>query len=73
MTLLNRFLKLLEWLEAGQDVIAFLTDSMGLSAVLALCLYFPIQSLGCDAVSAATLSCTAALTLFCLLEKPEFH
>jgi len=73
MTLLSRFLKLLEWLEAGQEVVNFLTDSIGLSAVLALCLYFPIQSLGCDAASAMALSCTAALTLFCLLEQPEFH
>lgn len=73
MTLLNRFLKLLEWLEAGQDLVNFLTDSTGLCAVLALCFYFPIQALGSDAASAATLSCTAALTLFCLLEQPDFH
>ncbi len=46
MTLLNRFLKLLEWLEAGQDAVNFLTDSTGLSAVLALCLYFPIHLIG---------------------------
>ena len=73
MTLLSRFLKLLEWLEAGQDVVNFLTDSIGLSAVFALCLYWPIQSLGCDVPSAMALSCTAALTLFCLLEQPDFQ
>ncbi|MGD1853405.1 MAG: hypothetical protein ACFB2W_04070 [Leptolyngbyaceae cyanobacterium] len=72
MTLLNRFLRLLEFLEAGQDVFEFLTAPIGLSGVLAICLYFPMQSLGCDASAAATLACTAALTLFCLLEKPEF-
>lgn len=72
MTLLDRFLRLLEFLEAAQDVVEFLTDPIGLSGVLAICLYFPIQSLGCDVSAAATLSCTAALTFFCLVEKPKF-
>ncbi|MEM1251482.1 MAG: hypothetical protein AAGI69_03535 [Cyanobacteria bacterium P01_H01_bin.21] len=72
MTLLNRFLKLLEFLEAAQSAFEFLTDPVGLSGVLAICLYFPMQSLGCDAAAAATLSCTAALTFFCLVEKPDF-
>ncbi|MEM9904652.1 MAG: hypothetical protein AAF921_06485 [Cyanobacteria bacterium P01_D01_bin.44] len=72
MTILDQFLKLLKFLEAGQDVFEFLTHPMGLSAVLAVCLYFPIQILGCDAPSAAALSCTVALTLFCLLERPDF-
>ncbi|MEL6138152.1 MAG: hypothetical protein AAFQ61_05890 [Cyanobacteria bacterium J06626_23] len=72
MTLLNRFLQLLKWLESGQEAVAFLTDSLGLSAMLAICLYGPIQVLGCDMPSAIALSCTAALTLFCLLENPDF-
>lgn len=72
MTLLDRFLKILEFLEAAQEAFDFLTDPIGLSGVLAICLYFPIQALGCDASAAATLACTAALTFFCLVEKPEF-
>lgn len=72
MTLLNRFLKLLEFLETAQGTFEFLTDPIGLSGVLAICLYFPMQSLGCDASAAATLACTAALTFFCLVEKPKF-
>lgn len=72
MTLLDRFLKLLEFLEAAQDAFEFFTDPIGLSGILAICLYFPIQTLGCDASAAATLACTAALTFFCLVEKPEF-
>lgn len=72
MTLLNRFLKFLEWIETTQEVFDFLSQSTGLSVILALCLYFPIQVLGCDAPTAATLSCTVALTLFCLLERPDF-
>ncbi|MBE9059926.1 hypothetical protein [cf. Phormidesmis sp. LEGE 11477] len=72
MTLLRRFLKLLEWLESTQDFFEFLGQPTGLSASAALLLYFPIQALGCDSFSATTLSCTIALTLFCLLERPEF-
>ncbi|MEM9266495.1 MAG: hypothetical protein AAGA46_13300 [Cyanobacteria bacterium P01_F01_bin.13] len=73
MTLLNRFLRLLEVLEAAQEVFEFFTDPIGLAGVLAICLYFPIQALGCDASAAATLACTAALTFFCLVvEKPDF-
>ncbi|MEO0457668.1 MAG: hypothetical protein AAF152_13975 [Cyanobacteria bacterium P01_A01_bin.114] len=69
MAILNQFLKLLEFLE---EALEFLTHPMGLSAALAICLYFPIQILGCDAPSAGMLACTAALTLFCLIERPDF-
>lgn len=72
MTLLDRFLKLLEFLETAQDVFEFLTHPMGLSGVLAICLYFPMQALGSDIPAAAALACTAALTCFCLIEKPDF-
>jgi hypothetical protein len=72
MTLLSQFLKLLEFLETAQESLEFLTQPIGLSGVLAICLYFPIQTLGCDAPSAATIACTAALTLYCLLEHPDF-
>lgn len=74
MTLLSQFLKLLEWLEAGQDFVQFLSQPTGFSAAIALCLFFPIQILGdTSSLTAATLSCTTALALFCLLEeKPTF-
>ncbi|MBE9076585.1 hypothetical protein IQ241_04620 [Romeria aff. gracilis LEGE 07310] len=72
MSILNQFLKFLEWLEAAQTIFDFLTHPIGLSAVLAVCFYFPMQILGCDAPTAATLSCTTALTMFCLLERPDF-
>lgn len=72
MTFLNRFLKLLEFLETTQEVFEFLTTPVGLSGVLAICLYFPIQFLGCDPSAAATLACTVALTFFCLVEQPKF-
>ena len=72
MTILRRFIKLLEWVESTQDFVHFLSQPTGLSATAALCLYFPIQILGCDSISSATLSCTIALTLFCLLERPKF-
>ena len=72
MTLLRRFLKFLEWLESAQDFFHFLTQPVGISAVTALLLYCPIQLLGCDSLAAATLACSVAMTLFCLLERPEF-
>ena len=72
MTILNQFLRVLELLEASQDLFEFLTDPMGLSGVTAVCLYFPMMSLGCDGPSAMTLSSTAALTMYCLLKRPEF-
>ncbi|MEL6937845.1 MAG: hypothetical protein AAFO84_01485 [Cyanobacteria bacterium J06598_1] len=73
MTLLSRFLKFLEWLDSLQAFFHFLSQPTGISAAAALLLYFPIQLLGCDSFSATTLSCTVALTLFCLLEeRPTF-
>lgn len=72
MSILNQFLKFLEWLEAAQTIFDFFIHPIGLSAVLAVCLYFSMQALGCDALTAATLSCTTALTMFCLLEQPDF-
>ncbi|MGC1307060.1 MAG: hypothetical protein WA885_07510 [Phormidesmis sp.] len=72
MTILSRFLKLLEWLETTQGFFHFLSEPVGLSAATALCLYFPIQQLGCDSFSATTLSCTVALAVFCLLGRPKF-
>jgi len=73
MALLNQFLKLLEWLETAQEFFFFLGQPVGYSMATALCLFFPIQILGnCDSLTAATLSSTAALTLFCLSEKPTF-
>ena len=73
MAILNQFIKLLEWLETVREFLFFLSQPVGLSLVSALCLFFPIQILGnCDSLTAATLSSTAALALFCLLEEPSF-
>ncbi|MEM6451124.1 MAG: hypothetical protein AAF703_12500 [Cyanobacteria bacterium P01_D01_bin.105] len=73
MTILNQFMKLLECLEVAQEFILFLMQPAGLTVLVALCLFFSIQILyGCDSFTAATLSGTAALTLFCLLEEPDF-
>lgn len=72
MTLLSRFLKLLEWLETAQDFFHFIHQPVGLFAAAALCFYFPVQQWGCDSLSAATLSCTIALAVFCVVERPRF-
>lgn len=73
MTLLSRFLEFLKWLENAQDFFHFLSQPTGFCGAIALLLYCPIQLLGCDQLSATTLSCTIALALFCLLERrPDF-
>ena len=73
MAILSQFIKLLEWLETVREFLLFLSQPVGFSLVSALCLFFPIQILGgCDSFTAATLSSTAALALFCLLEEPSF-
>lgn len=73
MTLLSQFLGFLEWIEKAQAFFHFLSQPVGFCSAIAVCLYFPIHLLGCDQLSATTLSCTVALTLFCLLEQqPTF-
>ena len=72
MPLLTKLLQFLEFLESLQDFLEFLTTSTGLAALLWIILYFPLQILGCDPTSAAILSSTSALSLYCLLERPDF-
>ncbi|KPQ35063.1 MAG: hypothetical protein HLUCCA11_11635 [Phormidesmis priestleyi Ana] len=61
MAILNRFMKLLEWLETTRDFFYFLGQPIGISATTALFLYFSIQLWGCDSLLAVTLSCVGAL------------
>ena len=72
MAILRRFIQFLEWLETAQDFVHFLFQPLGLSIMIALLLYYPIQALGCDALSAAALSSVLLLTCCCLLERPDF-
>lgn len=69
MAILNRFVQFLEWIEKGQDFIYFLSQPIGLSIVTALFLYFPLQLMGCDRLSATTFSSIAALTVFYAKER----
>ena len=72
MTLLAKFLRLLEWLEAAQDVFEFLLHPLGISAIAGASVYFVLPRFGCDTVSAITLASAAALALYCTLERPRF-
>ena len=72
MPLLARLLQFLEFLESLQEFLFFLTTPTGLSALLWVILYFPLQILGCDTPSAAILASTSALSLYCLLVRPDF-
>ena len=72
MQLLARLLQFLEFLESLQNFLEFLITPTGLAALLWIILYFPLQILGCDTPTAAILSSTSALSLYCLLERPDF-
>ena len=73
MSILSQFIRLLEWLENLKEFCLFLIRPTGLCVIVTLYLFFSVQVLyGCDTLTAATLSSTAALTLFCILEKPNF-
>ncbi|NER82449.1 MAG: hypothetical protein F6K42_23375, partial [Leptolyngbya sp. SIO1D8] len=62
MALLNRFLRLLEWLEQATDVIEFLTTPAGIAIAACLLSYQALLLAGCDSPTAAILASTAALT-----------
>ena len=69
MTLLSKFLKLLKFLEASQEVFSFLMSPVGLSTMLALGLYFPSQIIGCcDIPTAALTSAGCGFGLYLLIE-----
>ena len=72
MQLLTRLLQFLEFLESLREFLEFLTTPTGLAAMLWVILYLPLQILGCDPPSAAILSSVSALSLYCLLERPDF-
>ncbi|MEM9163160.1 MAG: hypothetical protein AAGC54_08830 [Cyanobacteria bacterium P01_F01_bin.4] len=72
MTILAKFLRLLEWLEASQSLLAFLLHPFGISGIVGVYVYLLIDCLGCVSAAAATLSGTVALTFYCLLERPKF-
>ncbi|MEM9907084.1 MAG: hypothetical protein AAF921_18875 [Cyanobacteria bacterium P01_D01_bin.44] len=72
MTILAKFLRLLEWLEASQSLFAFLLHPLGISGIVGVYAYLLIDWLGCAPAAAATLSSTVALTFYCLLERPKF-
>ncbi|MEO0457620.1 MAG: hypothetical protein AAF152_13720 [Cyanobacteria bacterium P01_A01_bin.114] len=71
MSLLAKFLHFLEWVETTQAIFEFLTQPTGLATTVALCLYAPLQILGCDALSAATLASALGLCLYHLGQQPE--
>lgn len=72
MALLNRFLRLLELLEQTAELGEFLTTPAGLALIICWLSYQGLVLTGCDAPSAAVLASTAALTLHCGLNRPEF-
>jgi hypothetical protein len=72
VAILNRFLRLLKLLEDLADFGEFLTTSTGTAFVFCLLSYQALALMGCDATAAAILASTAALTLHCTLNRPNF-
>lgn len=75
MALLNKFLRLLEFIECFcadlADYGVWLTSSLGL--VIGLCLlgYASLLVIDCTAPTAALLASVAALALHCVIQEPE--
>lgn len=72
MTLLARLLQFLRFLEHLLEFLDFLTTPIGLVALTGLGLYFPLCVLGLDAPTASTVAGSVALTLSCILIRPDF-
>ncbi|HEY9879865.1 MAG TPA: hypothetical protein V6D29_15530 [Leptolyngbyaceae cyanobacterium] len=72
MTLLARLLQFLRFLEQLSDFLDFLTTPIGLVALTGLGVYFPLCALGLDASTATTVAGSVALTLSCILIRPDF-
>ncbi|HEY9878421.1 MAG TPA: hypothetical protein V6D29_08195 [Leptolyngbyaceae cyanobacterium] len=72
MTLLARLLQFLRFLEHLSEFLEFLTTPIGLVAATGLVVYFPLCVLGLDAPTATTIAGSIALTLSCILIRPDF-
>ncbi|MEY3299552.1 MAG: hypothetical protein RLZZ597_2812 [Cyanobacteriota bacterium] len=71
MTLLARFLQLLQFLEESLEFLDFLATPFGQIASLGILLYGGLVVVGSDASTAATLAGSVALGLSCLLTRPR--
>lgn len=72
MAILSRFLRLLKLLEDLAEFGAFLTTPAGTTLVFCWLSYQALALMGCDATSAVVLASTAALTLHCTMNRPNF-
>ena len=71
MAILNRFLRLLERLEAAADAAEFLASPVGLASIFCLLSYQVFLLVGCDVPTAAILASATGLTLHCTFNHPE--
>jgi cation transport ATPase len=72
MSLLAHLLQFLRFLETLLEFLEFLTTPIGLVALAGLIVYCPLCVLGLDAPTAMTVAGSVALTLSCILIRPEF-
>lgn len=71
LTILSRFLRLLEFLEDITNFFAFLGASKGITAVVCLCSYSLLVWGRCDSPTAAILATAIAMTAYSLVEQPN--
>jgi len=72
VAILNRFLRLLKLLEELAELGDFLVTPTGTTFIFCLLSYQALALMGCDITAAAILASTAALTLHCTINRPNF-
>ncbi|RZM82002.1 hypothetical protein [Leptolyngbya iicbica] len=72
MAILNRLLHFLKLLEELVEFGEFLTTPLGSTGVFCLLSYQAFALMGCDVTTATILASTAALTLYCTMNRPTY-
>lgn len=72
MALLARLLQFLRFLEGILEFLEFLTTPLGAIATVGVVLYGILAFNGLDSALAATIAGSAALTLSCIITRPNF-
>jgi len=72
MAILSRLLHFLKFLEELIEFGEFLTTPLGSIGIFCLLSYQAFAFMGCDVTTAAILASTAALSLYCTMNRPTY-
>lgn len=72
MAILSRLLHFLKLLEELVEFGEFFTTPVGTTGIFCLLSYQAFSLMGCDVTAAAILASTAALTLYCTMNRPTY-